>query len=252
MYKKFVQLSAMAAAAQAADANGAKDHWAVIVVGSAGYMNYRHHADGCHAYQQAKAGGIPEDQIIMLAYDDVAQSGSNPYPGKLFNKPTKQGTPGVDVYKGCKIDYKGSAANKKNLLAALKGDTSVKKALKSNANSKIFFSYFDHGAPGLVGMPSGGYLYANELIEAFNFMYENKMYDELVMYMEACESGSMFAKLPKNQNIYALSAANAHESSWGTYCSPNDEVDGKRIGSCLGDLFSVNWMEDLDAAVKAK
>lgn len=251
MYKKFVQLSAMAAAAQAAD-NSASDHWAVIVVGSGGYMNYRHHADGCHAYQQAKANGIPEDQIIMLAIDNVAQSSSNPYPGKLFNKPTPKGTPGVDVYKGCNIDYKGNDANKDNLLKALKGDTSVKKALKSNANSKIFFSYFDHGAPGLVGMPVGKYLYADELMSAFKFMHENKMYKELVMYMEACESGSMFENLPKDINVYALSAANGHESSWGTYCSPNDMVDGKSIRSCLGDLFSVNWMEDLDKAMKDK
>jgi legumain len=101
-------------------------------------------------------------------------------------------------------------------------------------------------------MPTGGYLYADELMKAFQFMYDNKMYKELVFYMEACESGSMFEKLPKNINIYALSAANAHESSWGTYCSPDDKVDGKSIGSCLGDLFSVNWMEDLDKAMKDK
>jgi len=38
------------------------------------------------------------------------------------------------------------------------------------------------------------------------------------------------------------------ESSWGTYCSPYDKVDGKKIGSCLGDLYSVNWMENSDLA----
>merc|ERR1711970_898814 len=27
-----------------------------------------------------------------------------------------------------------------------------------------------------------------------------------------------------------------------------DEVDGKAIGSCLGDEFSVRWMEDTDSA----
>jgi len=101
-------------------------------------------------------------------------------------------------------------------------------------------------------MPTGSYLYADELMSTFKYMHENKMYKELVMYMEACESGSMFANLPKNINVYALSAANGKESSWGTYCSPDDMVDGKRIGSCLGDLFSVNWMEDLDAAMKNK
>jgi legumain len=56
----------------------------------------------------------------------------------------------------------------------------------------------------------------------------------------------MFQKLPTNSKIYALSAASPTESSWGTYCSPNDVVQGKHIGSCLGDLFSVNFIEDLD------
>lgn len=37
------------------------DHWAVIVAGSNGYENYRHHADACHAYQLLKKNGIPED-----------------------------------------------------------------------------------------------------------------------------------------------------------------------------------------------
>jgi len=69
-----------------------------------------------------------------------------------------------------------------------------------------------------------------------------------VYYMEACESGSMFVDLPTNINFYALSASNPTESSWGTYCPPDDVVNGKEIGSCLGDLFSINWMEDSDLA----
>lgn len=54
----------------------------------------------------------------------------------------------------------------------------------------------------------------------------------------------MFTALPNNTKIYALSAANPSESSWGTYCSPQDVVQGKHIGSCLGDLFSVNFLEN--------
>jgi len=61
----------------------------------------------------------------------------------------------------------------------------------------------------------------------------------------------MFSWLPKTNasnglNIYATTASNAKESSWGTYCMPQDKVDGKEVGSCLGDLYSVNWMEDAD------
>merc|ERR1719198_353244 len=48
-------------------------------------------------------------------------------------------------------------------------------------------------------------------------------------------------------NIYAVSAANANEPSYGIYCDKDAVVNGTKINTCLGDLFSVNWMEDSDA-----
>ena len=48
------------------------DHWAVLVAGSDGYWNYRHQSDVCHAYQILKKNGIPEEQIIVIAKDDIA------------------------------------------------------------------------------------------------------------------------------------------------------------------------------------
>ena len=57
----------------------------------------------------------------------------------------------------------------------------------------------------------------------------------------------MFVHLPNNTNIYALSAANPTESSWGTYCSPDDVIQGKHIGTCLGDLFSCKFVENSES-----
>jgi legumain len=63
----------------------------------------------------------------------------------------------------------------------------------------------------------------------------------MVVYIEACESGSMLeGLLPDNINIYATTASNAEESSYACY------YDSKRE-TYLGDLYSVNWMEDSDA-----
>jgi legumain len=63
----------------------------------------------------------------------------------------------------------------------------------------------------------------------------------MVIYIEACESGSMFeGLLPNNINIYATTASNAEESSYSCY------YDDKRK-TFLGDLYSVSWMEDSDA-----
>ena len=62
--------SVTTAAVMLASAEGA--HWAVIMAGSNTFGNYLHQADACHAYQIAKKNGIPESNIIMLAYDDIA------------------------------------------------------------------------------------------------------------------------------------------------------------------------------------
>jgi len=89
-------------------------HWAVLVAGSNSYSNYRHQADVCHAYQVVKSHGIPEDHIIVMAYDDIANNSRNPFPGQMFNKPTESGVAGTDVYAGCKIDYRGSDVTPEN------------------------------------------------------------------------------------------------------------------------------------------
>merc|ERR1719223_1245407 len=44
-----------------------------------------------------------------------------------------------------------------------------------------------------------------------------------------------------------MTASNASLSSWAAYCGSDAVVDGTNINSCLGDLFSINWMEDTEA-----
>ena len=69
--------------------------WAVLAAGSSGWENYRHQADLCHAYQVLHAHGVPEDNIIVMMYDDIADNDKNPFKGKIFNSPN-----GSDVYQG--------------------------------------------------------------------------------------------------------------------------------------------------------
>lgn len=224
----------------------AREHWAVIVAGSNTYSNYRHQADACHAYQIAKTKGIAEDHIIMMAYDDIANHRSNPYPGQLFNKPTAAGVPGYDVYAGCNIDYKGADVTPQNFMNVLTG-TASGKSLQSTSEDNVFIFFSDHGAPGLIAFPgSAGVLHKTELQSTFQTMSDNKMFNKLTFYLETCESGSMFEDM-SIPGLYALSAANPTESSWGSYCGSEAMVNGVSINSCLGDLFSVNWMEDADA-----
>lgn len=178
-----------------------------------------------------------------MAYDDIANNTDNPIPGKLYNH-----TDGWDVYNGTKIDYSGKDVTPENFIQILTGGKTEGgngKVLKTNSNSKVFVFFSDHGAPGLIAFPTE-YLYADALNDAINTMHTNNMYDQMVFYIEACESGSMFPHLKSDINVAAMTASNASLSSWAAYCSPEDTVNGVEIGSCLGDAFSVNWMEDTE------
>lgn len=216
-------------------------HWALIVAGSNGWYNYRHQADTCHAYQILHKNGIPDENIVVMMYDDIAHNPSNPTPGIIINKPN-----GDDVYKGVPKDYTKEDVTPDNFLNILKGNKQAMsgigsgKVIDSGPNDHVFVYFTDHGATGLIAFPSDE-LMAHDLIAALDEMYENKKFSKLVFYLEACESGSMFyKKLKNNIDIYATTAANPDESSYACY------YDKKRQ-TYLGDVYSVKWMENSDA-----
>ncbi|XP_006208279.2 legumain [Vicugna pacos] len=214
-------------------------HWVVIVAGSNGWYNYRHQADACHAYQIVHRNGVPDEQIVVMMYDDIANSQDNPTPGIVINRPN-----GSDVYEGVLKDYTGEDVTPQNFLAVLRGDAeAVKgkgsgKVLKSGPRDHVFVYFTDHGAAGILVFPNDD-LHVKDLNETIYYMYEHKMYQKMVFYIEACESGSMMRHLPPNINVYATTAANPEESSYACY------YDEER-STYLGDWYSVNWMEDSD------
>lgn len=219
--------------------------WAVLVAGSSGYGNYRHQADVCHAYQVLKKGGLKDENIVVFMYDDLARNPLNPRPGVIINRPN-----GTDVYAGVPKDYTGAQVTSKNLYAVLLGDKKAVeggsgKVVASGPNDRIFIYYADHGGPGVLGMPNMPFVYAAEFIEVLKKKHTSGNYKEMVIYVEACESGSIFeGLLPEDLNIYVTTASKADESSWGTYCPGMDPPPPPEYITCLGDLYSIAWMED--------
>merc|ERR1712151_832 len=153
------------------------------------------------------------------------------------------------------ISYSGKQVTGETFLKVLAGDTSAEgPVLKSTSNDRVFVYYTDHGGVGILGVPSGaagGFMHAADINKAIETLHAKGGYKELLFYLEACESGSIFQDLLKAPNVKAVTAANAKESSWGWYCAGSgtggDMVDGKAINSCLVDEFSVRWMEDTDS-----
>ncbi|XP_066991766.2 legumain [Anabrus simplex] len=214
--------------------------WALLVAGSSGYDNYRHQADVCHAYQILHENDIPDENIIVMMYDDIAYNEENPRQGVIINRPH-----GHDVYRGVPKDYTGDDVNSTNFLKILTGDEDGMsgigsgRVLKSGPNDHVFVNFVDHGAPGLVAFPNDE-LYANDLEAALQKMVNNSQFAKLVLFVEACESGSMFENiLPDYENIFVMTAADPHESSYACYY---DET----LSTYLGDVFSVKWMEDVE------
>ncbi|KVH91555.1 Peptidase C13, legumain [Cynara cardunculus var. scolymus] len=194
--------------------------WAVLLAGSNGYWNYRHQADVCHAYQILKNGGLKDENIVVFMYDDIANNEENPRSGVIINRPD-----GDDVYHGVPKDYTGEDVTVDNFFGVLLGNkTAVRggsgKVVNSGPNDHIFIYYTDHGGPGVLGMPTSPYMYANDLIEGL---------------------------LPEGLNIYATTASGPDENSWGTYCPGDYPSAPPEYDTCLGDLYSVAWMEDSEA-----
>jgi len=217
-----------------------QNHWALLVAGSNGYWNYRHQADIAHAYQIMRKFGVPETNIVTMMYDDVASNKANPVKGTLINRPG-----GQDVYQGVVKDYVGKDVTPENFIKILSGNKEAMKGIgsgkviDSGPNDHVFVNFADHGGPGIIAFPDS-YLHVAQLNKTIWKMYEEKRYHKMVMYIEACESGSMFDEtLPSDINVLAVTAANASTSSYACYYD-------KQRRTYLGDLFSVKWMEDSD------
>lgn len=222
--------------------------YVVLVAGSQGWGNYRHQSDIAHAYQIAHRHGIKDEQIIVMHYDDIADDEENPYPGQVFNQPSPLRNNGTNVYDKLPKDYVGENVTAEKFLAVLTGNKTIAqgKVLDSTSDDTVFIYFSDHGSTELICFPTGPYLYASDLMNAFNIMIEKKMFARLVMYLESCESGSMFTTLPNNVYIYATTAANSEESSWAYYCPPHDYINGVPLNTCLGDEYSIHWLQDDD------
>jgi legumain len=120
--------------------------------------------------------------------------------------------------------------------------------IDSGPEDTIFFYFADHGAPGLVAMPNGnkgGYLYEKNLTATIKEMHEKKAYKQFLIYIEACESGSMGEHIPSDIGVFMTTAATSWQSSYAWY------MDEKRK-TYLADEYSKNWMEDADKEAYGK
>ena len=221
-----------------------------------GFFNYRHQSDVAHMYGVLIDHNFDPDHIITIMYGDIAYNSFNPFPGTIYNHP---GNSQRNYQDGLVVDYNSTYNLSPDLYTKiLLGDTEGvtyltgiehPKVLNTSNSDFIFLYYIDHGGDNFISMPNDEILTGNQLVQTITRMYIEGKYGKMVFYLEACESGSMWHSLPKDINVYALSSTLPDESSWGTYCPPDDDVvDGIHIGTCLGEVWSCAWLEQDDVA----
>jgi len=173
-----------------------------------------------------------------MMYDDIANNPRNPFKGNIINE-----IDGPNVYSGVRIDYRGRDVTPQMFLKVLQGqqtNAGTGRVLNTGPDDHIFIYYSDHGGSGFLHFPNDQGLYRRSLDEAFMAMHNNHRYGKLVMYVEACQSGSMFeGRTRPDIGVYVMTAANPHESSYG--CC----YDRKRK-AFVGDQFSGAWMRDTE------
>ena len=214
--------------------------WAVLVAGSRGWDNYRHQADVCHAFHLLLKRGVPEENIVVMMFDDIAYNTLNPDQGEIVNKPN-----GTNLYPGVPKDYTGENVSPPVFLSVLQGDKNgVKgrgsgKVVESGPEDHVFVYFADHGASGLVAFPSA-YLDAVTLSRNLLDMATKRRFAKMLFYLESCESGSMFeGLLTAHTNILAVTASNSTSPSFAAYYD-------ERLNTFLADEFSVAWMEETE------
>ena len=214
--------------------------WAVLVAGSRGWDNYRHQADVCHAFHLLLKRGVPEENIVVMMFDDIAYNTLNPDQGEIVNKPN-----GTNLYPGVPKDYTGENVSPPVFLSVLQGDKDgVKgrgsgKVVESGPEDHVFVYFADHGASGLVAFPSA-YLDAVTLSRNLLDMATKRRFAKMLFYLESCESGSMFeGLLTAHTNILAVTASNSTSPSFAAYYD-------ERLNTFLADEFSVAWMEETE------
>jgi len=223
------------------------DIFAVITVGSEGWSNYRHQADGCRAYQILRKGGIKKENIVMLSYDDIPNASENPLKGSLYSK---YGDNYFEVRKTCEIDYKSTDVTKENFKNVLLGNEQemigigTGRVLKSTDQDMVFLFYEDHGNEGIISFPSKSYLFVDELQALLKEMFSKRKFKKLAFFINACFSGSMWEE-KYIENLYSITAAHPYQSAYAIYRPPH-KIEGRTLTAFLSSEYAARWMDDVE------
>lgn len=225
---------------------------AVLVAASSGWENYRHQADVLAYYQLLKSKGFTDDDIVLIAADDLAYHVNNPSPGMIINDDYDR----TDLYVDVKVDYKLGQITPKDFKDIMLGRSSERLpvVLDSEDHDNVLFIWSGHGVPGTLLWDENRQIVTGEFMsELFNEMYSNGKYRKMFGIFEACYSGSVAMECEGIPKLLLMTAANDKETSkaqlysilWDTYLTNSftssllDAIQKDHYGKMsIKDLYS--------------
>lgn len=235
------ELRASFSANEPGPAGNPTDLWALVVAGSSGWENYRHQADALAQYQLLRANGVPDDRIILVMEDDLADTASPQ--GVVQYQPE-----GENLYDPAPaVDYRLEDVNATDLLDILAGNSSVRldQVIESGAGDNIYVFLAGHGSRegffvdsgDALSVGSGSLLKPADLNATLQGMVGS--YRQVLVAVESCHAGALGEALTA-PNALLLAAANPYENS----LAHNRRLED---GTWLADRFAFELWREVEA-----
>lgn len=208
---------------------GPTNNWAVLIDTSAYWFNYRHASNILGIYQQLKRRGFSDSNIILMVAEDVACNARNVFPGTVVNNElNRENLLAGDV----EIDYRGPEVSVDNLIRLLTSKSNFglfnifsnfldrhddfeqkNKLLQSDENSNILIFMTGHGGENFLKFRNVEEVSAHDLSTAFNQMWLQKRYKEILFLVDTCQAASMLSLITA-PNIFGIASSKVGESSY--------------------------------------
>ncbi len=214
-----------------------RDRWAVLIAADEGWTQYRFQADVLGMYQMLKRHGMPDDHIILIMADDLADNPLNPTPGQVVNE-----RGGENLYHDIELDYCIDSLRPADLYNIFLGVKTVHTptVLTTGTRDNVMVYWAGHGVDGrLCWMPDRkGYskegITTDDLEVIVGEMLMQQRYRKMLWLVEACHAESVTEGCEGFPGVMAFAAAAKAETS------KTDEwyAPGGKSGTWLCDRFS--------------
>jgi ABC-type branched-subunit amino acid transport system substrate-binding protein/glycosylphosphatidylinositol transamidase (GPIT) subunit GPI8 len=214
--------------------------WAVLVAASSGWDNYRHQADVYAQYQTLRANGVPDERIIVIAADDLADNPNNPEPGVI-----RYQAGGANTYADRDIDYDVRELTADDVMAILAGQASdaLPTVVTSTGTDDVYVFVAGHGNEAGVyfgldeALPADGQAYSiltpELLAETVDSMADGERFRRILIAVESCHGGVLGTQIDAPGAVL-VAGANPYENSLSTNFDPAS-------GAWLADEFAFRW-----------